>query len=210
MWEFSAFLHSHGKDPAAHLQICPLILGIFRLGIHLGGCALVVLMRVIPFANFWEGGIFVVGLLSLVCLPLAVFLVRAYWRDVDTFQNQIMDFTLDNSRCACCETGHPDGRFCDRRILEACISAWFGSTAHFEQYVQSEVREHLSFQLLNNILTYSAILQATSPALWRGLGNLAREPQERVLPQLAMHLALWLAASGHANGHLSKSARQVC
>ena len=68
-------------------------------------------------------------------------MVLAYCRNIETVQKQVCHFTVENSSSQCSTDNHVDRSgarmICDRRINLRCISAWFGSTEHFETVVRT-------------------------------------------------------------------------
>ena len=137
-------------------------------------------------------GFVAVGLLVFPYFPSAV---RAHCRSVDVVQQQTRQFAIQHCSSACCEKGHDDGNtVCDRDIILRCVSAWFGSAEEFEQYVQTKVQAAMTYQLGNEIFSFTRIVCAAGPWFWIFLDwGLSRDSQNDRLAGVFSGLAFWLA-----------------
>ncbi|CAE7262715.1 unnamed protein product [Symbiodinium sp. KB8] len=191
MFELAAFLHSRPAESKAEIMVCPPLLGPIRLGIHFG----MLLLMLVYWPAVFFGGLKVLGGAAFVCLCWAGHTVRAYWRDVDMMEKQAGQFSIARSLCSCCDAGTECNKLtCDRRIIAACIRAWFGSIAIFEERVHYEERKLLANRLCNNSITYFEMVQAAAPILWLGLDVMAtRENMHFKSAELAKDCARWLA-----------------
>eukprot|EP00439_Symbiodinium_sp_Y106_P033672 s1239_g4.t1 len=167
MFELAAFLHSRPAESKAKIMVCPPLLGPIRLGIHFG----MLLLMLVYWPAVFFGGLKVLG------------------------EKQAGQFSITRSLCSCCDAGTECSKpTCDRRIIAACIRAWFGSTSIFEERVQSEERKLLANRLRNNSITYFDMVQAAAPILWLGLDVMAtRENMHLKSAELAKDCARWLA-----------------
>ncbi|CAE7943113.1 unnamed protein product, partial [Symbiodinium sp. KB8] len=107
---------------------------------------------------------------------------------------QLRDFCIQQTTSSCCEGGHKDDDFCDRRIILRCISTWFGSIENFELRVQTEVRKALANQLVDGGFTYRRMVLATVPLLWSLLDRMASDVRDPLWAagQMARLFAYWL------------------
>lgn len=135
--------------------------------------------------------------LPALWLPTFTFMayaVRSYCRSIDTMDRQLRDFCIQKTTSSCCEGGHKDDDFCDRRIILRCISTWFGSIENFELRVQTEVRKALANQLVDGGFTYRRMVLATVPLLWSLLDRMASDVRDPLWAagQMARLFAYWL------------------
>ena len=84
--------------------------------------------------------IMIVGLLGLL-FGLVTHTWRGYARSIETLQEQLREFKVEQARSACCDRDHENESLCDREILLQCIAAWYNSLGSFESQVQTEVRK---------------------------------------------------------------------
>ena len=82
----------------------------------------------------------IVGLLGLL-FGLVTHTWRGYARSIETLQEQLREFKVEQARSACCDRDHENESLCDREILLQCIAAWYNSLGSFESQVQTEVRK---------------------------------------------------------------------
>lgn len=171
VFELGAFLHSKGPEAKAAkcLQVCPVFVGPAFLAGHLGFSVLL-LVFLISQVGLFPWGALLLGGLAFPCLVLLADLVLAHCRSIEVMQHQVRDFTIEQSKSACCSRGHVDANggpmLCDRRIILRCISAWFGSKEKFESAVRGQLLQVLVHQLANRVFSYWRIVQITAPAGW--------------------------------------------
>ena len=76
--------------------------------------------------------------------------MREFFRSVDSLHRELQQ--CKDCLCYCCAVGHrqADGRrmACDRRVINSCITLWFGSVENFDSAVRSEVLACLTEQLV--------------------------------------------------------------
>ena len=169
----AAFLHSHGLESQSEcLVVCPVFAGLAYLIGNLGLCVLLLIygysLSLLPI--FPWGGM-LLSSLAFPCLTCLTYVVLLHYRNVDTVQRQVRNFTVRDSSSACCDANHinpitGERMICDRSIILRCISEWFGSTDHFESVVRGRLRDALVEELANRTFTYWRIVQATCPVLW--------------------------------------------
>ncbi|CAE7208549.1 unnamed protein product [Symbiodinium natans] len=95
---------------------------------------------------------------------------RSYYRSIQTFYHQLLNFRLQDTKCHCCTRGHiaEDGSRmpCDREIVEGCICNWFGSVQKFEEFIAPLLRSTFENQLGQHQFPYSYFLVIFCPAAW--------------------------------------------
>ena len=113
----------------------------------------------------------------VVEIPIAS-TVRRYHRDVGAMRCCLASFHLDQSESLCCTLNHRHplsntAMMCDRKVVQKCIEAWFGSVEAFHDYVRSDVSKALAHQLSNDVMSYWRIVETFSPVFWCFLDQLA-------------------------------------
>ena len=174
LYELSTFLHTCRGD-TAKLTAVPPLWGLVIALSHVGfSVATLVLLRS-TYARGASGRVLIL-ILSVPCFIAAAHTLRIFCRNIDTLEEQLKNFRMSDALSSCCEQ-RSCGRevVCDRRIISECISHWFGSTQHFELYVQSEMRPALVHKLVNRAFSNRLFLQVCSPVCWhymdRSAGN---------------------------------------
>ena len=119
------------------------------------------------------------GLLAFAGFYVSVAALRAYFRSVDELRTQLSTFTVADSLCWCCSTGHlteaGERLICDRKVIYSCIISWFGSLESFEKKVRTEVQENLLGQLSRQVFTYKQLAAASLPLLWSTFYDITTE-----------------------------------
>ncbi|CAE7459543.1 unnamed protein product [Symbiodinium sp. CCMP2592] len=177
VFEIAAFLHSHRPGGEEGLQLVPPLLGPVLLGGEmLFWAGAMIYTYIEPVLASSEGSLLeaehhlmLAGIIVLLCLSLVTHAGRGYARSVDTLQEQLRGFKVEQTRSACCENDHEDLRICDRAIILESITAWYNSLESFDLQVQTEVRMAIIDQLANRAMSYQRILVLSSPYLWRRL-----------------------------------------
>ena len=137
-------------------------------------------------------------LISAVALlfGLATHLLRGYARSVETLQEQLREFKIENTSSACCASCKNGGSgLCDRAIILECIAAWYKSLESFELQVQSDVQMAVIDQLAYRAISYQRALLMWTPYLWLRLGYAASHASDpiRQLVDLAQTFTYFLA-----------------
>ncbi|CAK9038855.1 Uncharacterized protein SCF082_LOCUS22799 [Durusdinium trenchii] len=168
LFELAAFLKAHEEEAGrserngrSALRVKPLSLGWICV---ITSCALSVLsfhILVTPTDDSLMEWVIRLSCLTMLYTFIAV--SRAHFRAMESAQQQLQCFRLEDATCWCCTVNHidQDGPFttCDRECVTKCILSWFGSTESFEQSVQSSVAKALSQQLgAGKALPYRALL----------------------------------------------------
>ncbi|CAE7868990.1 hypothetical protein AK812_SmicGene27856 [Symbiodinium microadriaticum] len=201
VFEIAAFLHSHGRDGEAGLQLVPPLLGPAFLGGQMLIWAATMIYTYIE-SFFSEGSLLegehhlmLVGVVALLLISLVTHALRGYARSVHTLQEQLRVFKAEQTRSACCENGHEDESLCDRVIILESIAAWYNSLDSFELQVQTEVRMAIFDQLAYKAISYQRILVLSTPYLWLRIEQAtvhASDPVRQVV-NLAQALTYFLA-----------------
>ncbi|CAE7768269.1 unnamed protein product [Symbiodinium sp. KB8] len=183
VFELASFLHSQTKRGATtskHLSIRPNLMGPVLLA---GKVGLIGLLLAWPLMlQAFGSSVIVMGLtLSAGLLPCFLCLAhvgRTFCCSLDTLQQQLAKFRVDDAKCWCCTVNHVDDQTgepipCDRDVMLKCIGIWFGSSADFECLVQGHVRTTLLRQLTSPVYLYQQVVVATSPVMWLFLDRVA-------------------------------------
>lgn len=151
MWcayEVATWIHL-GRDFRRTAQLLPvtLALGLLTTALGVYSSAFVVLLVIQPCCT---GALFVVlqiaVIISSICFT--IYHLRLFVWDLSLLRRQLKEFKVEESRCHCCDSGHPEGMPCDRELVYAALKEWFeteesgDSEIHlekFNQYVQNEV-----------------------------------------------------------------------
>ncbi|CAE7578636.1 unnamed protein product [Symbiodinium sp. CCMP2592] len=193
MFEMAAFLHNMGLGTHRDkfLVVCPVFVGpaflLGQLGLNVVVLAFLVFVE-IPF--FPWAAVFISGL-TFPCFTLLTDLMLAHCRSIDTVQNQVRRFAIEDSLCYCCSCGHVDKRTgvemnCDRKPILHCITAWFGSVEHFETVVRGKVLTALVHQLANNVFSYQRLVYALCPVIWLYMDLMTSAPDWEVVVELSL------------------------
>ena len=178
LFELAAFLKS--KDASQQtLFIRPTFLGPCSIVMFIGSFFVMLPMTAIPQPKHLGEMLSEIKVLLMVLLVAILtwclfiyFIVaslRAYFRSVETLKKKLQNICLDDTRCSCCDLGHvQEGTpmLCDRRIVNECVSIWFGSQEAFENYVRSAVLETVVSGLEETIFTRGWSLSVASPMIW--------------------------------------------
>ena len=114
----------------------------------------------------------------LPCFLCLAHVGRTFCCSLDTLQQQLAKFRVEDAKCWCCTVNHVDDQTgetlpCDRDVMLKCIGIWFGSSADFECLVQGHVRTTLLRQLTSPVYLYQQVVVATSPVMWLFLDRVA-------------------------------------
>ena len=175
IFEIAAFLHSRSPGCKADLQIVPPLLGPALLGCEMLFCIACFIYNYIE-SSMSEDGI-LVGELYLLVSSAHVLLftsfvthaLRGYGRNIDTLQEQLRGFKVEQARSACCDGGHRSSSArltCDRKVIHTCIAAWYSSLDSFELQVQTDVRLAITDQLAYKAISYQRIVLLSTPYVW--------------------------------------------
>eukprot|EP00435_Cladocopium_sp_Y103_P035304 s2635_g9.t1 len=103
----------------------------------------------------------------------AASLMRGYFRSVDVMEEQLLSISFGKTRSACCDSNHtsPAGLplLCDRKVVQECVSRWFGSEAAFIESVRHEVLSILKPALNGKTFTREWALGVAIPVFWPDL-----------------------------------------
>ncbi|CAJ1388352.1 unnamed protein product [Effrenium voratum] len=113
---------------------------------------------------------------STACPAIRVF--GAYYRAVEDMEKTLRTLRIMDTSCSCCASGHVGQSFCDKELICACITEWFGSTEAFEHYIQTDVTDVLVHQLQWGTFRYKWSCAVAAPALWACL-DIASFPYQR-------------------------------
>lgn len=172
LFELAAFLHSKGlgTDAEKHLVICPVFVGPALVLGQLGLAAMTVTFSISQL-EFIPWGLVLISALAFPFFMLLAYVVLAHCRSIEMVQDQVRNFTIENSLSFCCSCGHVHPQtgsvmLCDRSIIVRCIAAWFESVQEFETIVRGKVLKFIVHQLANQVFSYWRIVQACCPLLW--------------------------------------------
>ncbi|CAE7455737.1 unnamed protein product [Symbiodinium natans] len=156
VFELASFLRSRLKEE--HLSIRPNLMGPVLL---IGKAGLMVLLVAWPhllqvFAGSDEimGSTLSLSAGLLPCFLCLVYVGRRFCCSLDTLQQQLGKFQVNDAKCYCFTVNHVDDKtgeriLCDRDIMMKCIGIWFGSATDFEHLVRGHVRTTLLRELTN-------------------------------------------------------------
>jgi len=187
VFELASFLRSRPKEAtiSQHLSIRPNLMGPVLL---IGKAGLIVLLVAWPnlLQAFRDSGVILLGAIMgltiaaglLPCFLCLVYIGRHFCCSLDTLQQQLGKFQVDDAKCYCCTVNHVDDETgepipCDRDIMLKCIGIWFGSTTDFEHLVRGNVRTTLLRELTSPLYLYRQIVMASSPVMWLFLDRVA-------------------------------------
>ena len=187
MFELASFLRSRPREAtiSQHLSIRPNLMGPVLL---IGKAGLIVLLVAWPnlLQAFRDSGVILLGAIMgltiaaglLPCFLCLVYIGRHFCCSLDTLQQQLGKFQVDDAKCYCCTVNHVDDETgepipCDRDIMLKCIGIWFGSTIDFERLVRGHVRTTLLRELTSPLYLYRQIVMASSPVMWLFLDRVA-------------------------------------
>ena len=165
----AAFLKSKSESEQ-QLMIWPSFLGPISIISFSVLVSQMVPMVLIP--NDAESYMHIVLVMWLIGSFAGFFLVsvlRGYFRSLALLEQQLNSVNFDKTRSRCCEVNHREGQetiLCDRRIVKACVSKWFGSEKAFEECIRSEVMETVVSDLQYQVFTRTGILSVTCPLMW--------------------------------------------
>ncbi|CAJ1393801.1 unnamed protein product [Effrenium voratum] len=93
-----------------------------------------------------------------------------YSQSLQSLKAQLQNFRFAEAEVYCCSVGHKarngEDLLCDRKVLQKCVQAWFGSMEDFEQSVQTRVRDALSHHFGGNFCPPHLLIIASLPLLW--------------------------------------------
>ncbi|CAK9093736.1 unnamed protein product [Durusdinium trenchii] len=173
LFELAAFLKSRSSQ-SKKLTIQPTFSGPCSLCAFITMFAAALPFTAVPMEN--QVRLWVVYPLFTVCGSItgyvAILAFRGYFRSIGILEDQLRSISFDHTRSHCCDVGHSDhGRtiMCDREVVTACVSSWFGSLEAFERCCQGEVLEALVCDLRYSVFTRSWTICIASPVLWASL-----------------------------------------
>ena len=166
----AAFLKSKSESEQ-QLMIWPSFLGpISIISFSVLVAHMVPKMVFIPHdAESYEQIVLVMWLIGSFAGFVLVSVLRGYFRSLALLEQQLNSVNFDKTRSRCCEVNHREGQetiLCDRRIVKACVSKWFGSEKAFEACIRSEVMQAVMSDLQYQVFTRSGILSVTCPFMW--------------------------------------------
>ena len=187
MFELASFLRSRPKEAtiSQHLSIRPNLMGPVLL---IGKAGLIVLLVAWPnlLQVFASSDAILLGAIMgltisaglLPCFLCLVYVGRRFCCSLDTLQQQLGKFQVNDAKCYCCTVNHVDDKTgeripCDRDIMMKCIGIWFGSATDFEHLVRGHVRTTLLRELTSPFYLYRQIVMASSPVMWLFLDRVA-------------------------------------
>ncbi|CAE7722822.1 unnamed protein product [Symbiodinium sp. CCMP2592] len=168
VFELAAYIKSHGDSENRQPTIRPTLLGPCTCSVAVGTAMFMLVALMAPFDNPLLGVSLLLGVSSVGFFAAAAGF-RGFYRAIETTKEQMMNFSVQGAKCACCDIGHTgEGALmlCDRRIVLSCIDQWYGSIDVFEASVQSVVRETLARQLGQDVFPYLWLVGASVPVLW--------------------------------------------
>ncbi|CAE7696810.1 unnamed protein product [Symbiodinium sp. CCMP2456] len=189
VFELASFLRSRPTEATTtisqHLSIRPNLMGPVLL---IGKAGLIVLLVAWPnlLQAFANSDVILFGVIMgltmsaglLPCFLCLVYIGRRFCCSLDTLQQQLGKFQVNDAKCYCCTVNHVDDETgeripCDRDIMLKCIGIWFGSTTDFEHLVRGHVRTTLLRELTSPLYLYRQIVMASSPVMWLFLDRVA-------------------------------------
>ena len=167
MLELAAFLASH-QQPEEKVHIRPTAMAPCILGVACG--IWISYVQWILFDGQRVLDILVLVVTRWAFLYMAAAYLREHYRNTEKMLDQLANFAVEKTRCACCSRGHqrPDGSqtICDRHIISQCIQVWYGSVETFDQTVRNDIRIMLYRQLGGFLFPYGWQLVGGVPLLW--------------------------------------------
>eukprot|EP00438_Fugacium_kawagutii_P017701 Skav216316 [mRNA] locus=scaffold3892:17797:19623:- [translate_table: standard] len=177
LFEFAAFLKCKAspEERLRRVVIRPTIIG----GVSIGCFGLFLMLALaLTTAPNDEAILYIPALAMVMCGLLvgypAASLMREYFRSLDVLEEQLLSVSFAKTRSSCCDLDHisPSGArlLCDRRIVQDCVTIWFGSEAAFEESVRREVLTILKEDLKGKVFTREWARGVTIPVFWADLG----------------------------------------
>eukprot|EP00931_Biecheleriopsis_adriatica_P002846 TRINITY_DN1039_c0_g1_i1.p1 TRINITY_DN1039_c0_g1~~TRINITY_DN1039_c0_g1_i1.p1 ORF type:complete len:757 (-),score=129.93 TRINITY_DN1039_c0_g1_i1:36-2306(-) len=202
VFEMAAFAWAHRHDLKNRVEIKPVIFAPVYFGLMLTttiNSALISFFPKIltPTFALWPLTEF------LVCC-LGVHFLRSFHRDMAILRENLSKFKVLNSECYCCAVSHKlpetgEKIACDREVIQACIVAWFGSLADFDDFVQAELASYFFRSLGHFCLPYRWVVGSQLPVLWAYMDGMAERIVQRAPLEFAAVLveaiAMWCFAS---------------
>eukprot|EP00440_Ansanella_granifera_P042727 gb/GFBE01046324.1/.p1 GENE.gb/GFBE01046324.1/~~gb/GFBE01046324.1/.p1 ORF type:complete len:677 (+),score=111.66 gb/GFBE01046324.1/:1-2031(+) len=202
VFEMAAFAWAHRNDLKNRVEIRPVIFAPVFFGLMLTctiNWGLIIYMpKTLTFSvTVWP------AVESLICVLGAHFL-RRFHRDMNMLRKHLTEFQVANSQCYCCSVGHKlpetDEKIaCDREVIQACIVAWFGSLADFDNFVQAELASYFFRSLGHFGVPYRWVIGSQIPVLWAYMDVMAETWAHGQMMDTAAYfvegLAMWLCAS---------------
>ena len=175
VFELAAFLSLNKGAP----RVCPTIMGPCSIAVFF---MVACVMSPVTFSPLQDydltmviSCVAVLGA-STACPAIRVF--GAYYRAVEDMEKTLRTLRIMDTSCSCCASGHVGQSFCDKELICACITEWFGSTEAFEHYIQTDVTDVLVHQLQWGTFRYKWSCAVAAPALWACL-DIASFPYQR-------------------------------
>ena len=106
---------------------------------------------------------------------------RQYFRALEGLHCELETFTLQGTECECCRLDHVrngERLACDRQVVLRCLTSWFGSAAHFEELVRSEVLQTLMHELSTEFFRYKRCIAPLIPVAWSYLDTASAEARK--------------------------------
>ena len=167
LFEMAAFLKTH-QDEAMIIE--PVSLTVFNLVTFFFNavwCGSVVL----PY-----GTVFLVLAACAYGWVFAEVMLR-YSQSLHILKAQLQNFRFAEAEVYCCSVGHKacNGAdiMCDRKSMQKCVQAWFGSVEEFEKSVQTGVKDALSHHFGGKFCPPHLLIIAALPLLWAQMDHAA-------------------------------------
>ncbi|CAE7606462.1 unnamed protein product [Symbiodinium natans] len=176
-FEIAAFLRSRASGQKARVTVRPTLLGPVFVSLPIALSVVVLGLAFVPLSGEDAANHAVIWPLmagfASVAFYWSVTKLREFFRSVDSLHRELQQFQCKDCLCYCCAVGHrqADGRrmACDRRVINSCITLWFGSVENFDSAVRSEVLACLTEQLSSQVLTYKQFVVMAVPVIWHHL-----------------------------------------
>eukprot|EP00913_Durusdinium_trenchii_P000054 g50.t1 len=145
LFELAAFLKSKSENEQHALTIRPSLVGpSSTISFSVMVVTVAPLVLVPNDAENHQHILLIIFLMGSLAGLFMVSVLRGYFRSLALLEQQLNSVNFDKTRSHCCEVNHREGQetiLCDRRIVKACVSKWFGSEKAFEECIRSEVMQ---------------------------------------------------------------------
>ena len=137
MFEMAAYLHGRAGSSASVTVRSPLA-GVLVLSVHASLC-MITFLYFLPADSFFEPSqtmvvIACLALPGILSFSFVISTVRAYWRDIDTMEQHMLSFALDNSKCVSWRVG-------EKYPIVVCSSVVFQFSPFKLRYANLELCE---------------------------------------------------------------------
>eukprot|EP00927_Polykrikos_kofoidii_P068531 TRINITY_DN6388_c1_g1_i1.p1 TRINITY_DN6388_c1_g1~~TRINITY_DN6388_c1_g1_i1.p1 ORF type:complete len:392 (-),score=30.68 TRINITY_DN6388_c1_g1_i1:42-1187(-) len=168
IFELAAYSKLMEKDSEKILRLKPLGCASIFLTMFTGNTALR-LVKVFMSKTIFTPFVFYV--FSVVVRFPVSHEMRKYHNAMAKLRGQLLKFSMDASKCFCCDMGHvhPDSGAhlsCDRQAVNACVKAWFGSCDAFNTFVKHSLYDKLAREISIAGLPYRLVIMTLLPVLW--------------------------------------------